>query len=76
MMMMQQKNNEKALRSKTVDIKKHTHKKKTKRKPNKKTEPEVDVIETYIDRRRGLRFLKQKRRKICSSDKKPLQMSS
>lgn len=67
MMMMHKKNNEKALRSKTVDIK--THKKKTKQK----TEPKVDVIETYIDRRRGLRLFKKKK---CSPDKKPLQMSS
>lgn len=49
MMMMHKKNNEKALRSKTVDIKTHTQK-----KSNQKTESEVDVIETYIDRRRGL----------------------
>lgn len=57
MMMMQKKNNEKALRSKTVDIKIHSLKKR--KKISKKTEPEVDVIETYIDRRRGLRFFQQ-----------------
>lgn len=54
MMMMQKQNNEKALRSKTVDIKTYTRKKKQTQQEN--SEPEVDVIETYIDRRRGLRF--------------------